>query len=101
MITEKEYFKITEMRKTLEILKRDKCTFKVTRSEIDDKQTKINLMQEAEKFGRESQKAKYKLPFKMTNHEIGCMLESYIDIIEFRGFKNEAKQLLEIASRMK
>ena len=32
-----------------------------------------------------------KIPMQMTNHEIGCMLESYIDVIEFRGFKEEAK----------
>ncbi len=42
-----------------------------------------------------------KLPFQMTNHEIGCMLESYIEILEYRGFKKEAQELLEIASRLK
>ena len=42
-----------------------------------------------------------KIPFKMTNHEIGCTLECYVDIIEFRGFKEEAKLLLEIASKLK
>ena len=44
---------------------------------------------------------KNKLPFQMTNHEIGCELECYVEIIEYRGYKQEAKQLLEIASRLK
>ena len=42
-----------------------------------------------------------KIPFQMTNHEVGCTLECYVDVIEFRGFKNEAKLLLEIASKLK
>lgn len=40
-------------------------------------------------------------PFQMTNHEIGCTLEGYTDIIDFRGFKEEAKLLENIASRLK
>jgi len=44
---------------------------------------------------------KRKLPFQMTNHEIGCELECYVEILEYRGLKQEAKLLLEIASRIK
>ena len=44
---------------------------------------------------------KTKLPFQMTNHEIGCTLENYVEVIEFRGFKEEAKLLTEIASKLK
>ena len=37
-----------------------------------------------------------------TNHQLGCMLECYQSIIENRiGFEKEAKQLLEIASKLK
>jgi hypothetical protein len=42
-----------------------------------------------------------KLPFQMTNHEIGCILESYTEILNYRGFEIEAKQLDEIASKIK
>jgi len=42
-----------------------------------------------------------KIPFQMSNHEIGCELECYITILEHRGYEQEAKQLLEIASRLK
>ena len=42
-----------------------------------------------------------KLPFQMTNHEIGCELECYVDILHSRGFKSEARELEEIASRLK
>lgn len=44
---------------------------------------------------------KTKLPFQMTNHEIGCTLECYVEILEYRGYAEEAKLLLEIASRIK
>ena len=37
-----------------------------------------------------------------TNHQLGCMLECYQSVIENRiGFEKEAKQLLEIASKLK
>lgn len=37
----------------------------------------------------------------MTNHEIGCELEAYVSVIEFRGFEEEARELEEIASKLK
>lgn len=37
-----------------------------------------------------------------SNHQLGCMLECYQQVIENRiGFEKEAKQLLEIASKLK
>jgi len=33
-----------------------------------------------------------KLPFQMTNHEIGCELECYVEILIYRGYDKEAKQ---------
>jgi len=42
-----------------------------------------------------------KLPFQMTNHEIGCMLESYVEVLEYRNEEELAKQLQEIASKLK
>lgn len=42
-----------------------------------------------------------KLPFQMTNHEIGCTLESYVEILEYRKYNEVAKLLLEVASRLK
>jgi hypothetical protein len=41
------------------------------------------------------------MPFQMDNHKIGCMLESYVEILIYRGFEKEAKQLEEIASKLK
>ena len=35
------------------------------------------------------------------NHTIGCELENYVDVLMYRGFKKEALQLEEIASRLK
>lgn len=35
------------------------------------------------------------------NHRIGCELETYVNVLEFRGFVTEAKMLLEVASRLK
>ena len=35
------------------------------------------------------------------NHKIGIELESYTNILEFRGFNDEANKLLELASRLK
>lgn len=51
----------------------------------------------------ESNKETYKskLPFQLSNHEIGCILESYVDIIGNRGFEREAQELLELASKLK
>ena len=57
-----------------------------------------------EKQGRLQAKQDFKenmLMFK-SNHQLGCMLECYQSIIENRiGFEKEAKQLLEIASKLK
>ena len=37
-----------------------------------------------------------------TNHQLGCMLECYEQVIANRiGFEKEAKQLMEIASKLK
>lgn len=49
----------------------------------------------------EQQKPLSKMPFQMTNHEIGCILESYVEILEYRNFQKLAKQLEEIASNLK
>ena len=42
-----------------------------------------------------------KMHISKDNHTIGCELESYVDILMFRGFKKEAEQLDEIASHLK
>ena len=44
---------------------------------------------------------KAKLPFQMTNHEIGCTLECYIEVLYYRGLNELAQQLDEIASKLK
>ena len=58
----------------------------------------------AQEQGRLQAKQDFKenmLMFK-SNHQLGCMLECYQSIIENRiGFEKEAKQLLEIASKLK
>ncbi|MEK6879552.1 MAG: hypothetical protein AABY22_08095 [Nanoarchaeota archaeon] len=38
---------------------------------------------------------------RKSNHLIGCMLECYVNILEYRGFNEEAKELEEIASKLK
>ena len=38
---------------------------------------------------------------KKDNHILGCMLECYVNILEYRGFNKEAKELEEIASKLK
>ena len=49
-----EYFKITNLKEYLLVLeKEDRLKWDVTRSEENDVISKIKLMQEAEKFGRE------------------------------------------------
>ncbi len=35
------------------------------------------------------------------NHTLGCNLEGYADILRFRGFDKEAKDLDEIGARLK
>ena len=42
-----------------------------------------------------------KLPFQMTNHEIGCELECYVEILFYRRLDKLAQQLEEIASNLK
>jgi hypothetical protein len=42
-----------------------------------------------------------KLPFQMNNHEIGCELECYVEVLIYRGLNKEAKELGEIASKLK
>jgi len=65
------------------------------------------------KTGREQQEAKIKYlrnqiieeikesHLNKDNHKIGIELESYVNVLEYRGLKKEAEQLLEIASRLK
>ena len=36
-----------------------------------------------------------------SNHILGCELESYVNVLEYRGFEKEARMLEEIASRIK
>ena len=38
---------------------------------------------------------------KKSNHILGCMLECFCNILDVRGFNQEAKQLGEIASKIK
>jgi hypothetical protein len=38
---------------------------------------------------------------RKSNHILGCMLECYCNILELRGFNEEAKQMGEIASKIK
>ena len=54
----KEYWKITEFRKALELLNSQGGKGNITRNEGVDIKIKINLMEEAEEFGRKSQKQK-------------------------------------------
>jgi hypothetical protein len=35
------------------------------------------------------------------NHTLGCELESYSEVLRYRGFNSEADQLDEIASHLK
>ena len=35
------------------------------------------------------------------NHILGCMLECYCNVLEYRGFNKEARQIEEIASKLK
>jgi len=39
--------------------------------------------------------------FQKSNHQIGCELESYTNILFYRGLKKEHDMLLELASRLK
>ena len=58
----------------------------------------------ARETGKEEAQAEFKENMLMTktNHQLGCMLECYQSVIENRlGFEKEAKQLLEIASKLK
>ena len=43
----------------------------------------------------------YAESFKDSNHIIGCNLESIAGVLRWRGNEEEAKQLDEIASRIK
>jgi len=38
---------------------------------------------------------------RLSNHHIGCDLEAYAQTLRFRGYGEAAKQLDEIASRIK
>lgn len=56
------------------------------------------------KLGKLLGKEEFKenLLMKKTNHELGCMLECYVDVIGNRlGFTIEAIKLEEIASKLK
>jgi len=40
--------------------------------------------------------------FQMDNHKLGCLLECYSEVLSYRvGYEKEARQLEEIASRLK
>jgi hypothetical protein len=39
--------------------------------------------------------------FQKNNHQIGCELEAYTNILFYRGLKKEHDMLLELASRLK
>ena len=53
-----EFWKITELKKALELLNSQGGKGNITRNEGVDIKIKINLMEEAEEFGRKSQKQK-------------------------------------------
>jgi ribosomal protein L19 len=38
---------------------------------------------------------------RKSNHILGCMLEGYCNVLDVRGFNEEAKQMGEIASKIK
>jgi hypothetical protein len=57
---------------------------------------KYYLEEEAKEYFKEN------LLFKKTNHQLGCMLECYEEVIQNRlGFSIEAIKLGEIASKLK
>ena len=35
------------------------------------------------------------------NHILGCMLEGYVNVLEYRGFEKEARIIENVASRIK
>ena len=82
-----EFWKITGMRENLKLLRKTNEDFKITRGEIEDKQIKINLMQEAEKFGRESERARIK-------EEIKKILKK--NTINYQVGSNEFEELLKV-----
>jgi hypothetical protein len=58
----------------------------------------INISKEAFNLGAQSIQESH---LEKDNHKIGCELESYCNILEYRGFNKESIQLGEIASKLK
>jgi len=55
-----------------------------------------------EGYNKAKEDFKENLLFKKSNHQLGCMLECYANVIENRiGFSIEAIKLEEIASKLK
>jgi hypothetical protein len=68
---QKEFWKITEAKKhLLNLIKENKLSCNVTRSEESDTKTKIKLMQEAEKYGREQALKEFKVKKIVGNCEL-------------------------------
>ena len=60
------------------------------------------LLGDLRKEGRLSMKSEFERDLlTKDNHILGCMLECYVNVLEYRGFIKEAKQLEEIASKLK
>ncbi len=47
------------------------------------------------------QEGQFKGLLNKDNHTLGCMLEGYVNVLEFRGFEEEARMIENIASRIK
>ena len=63
-----------------------------------------NCLKELREFWKQQATADFKENnlLNKSNHQLGCMLECYEQVIANRiGFENEAKQLKEIASKLK
>lgn len=78
-----------------------------TKKEIEYRLKENNMQHNFEcgvKIGVEQGQSDFKenLLMTKTNHQLGCMLECYEEVISNRiGFEKEAKQLGEIASKLK
>lgn len=97
--------KETELKEEIERITKLKEELKLSGGCWADSQLRINLTKaESELKGYQQAKADFKENMLMTktNHQLGCMLECYEQVISNRiGFEREAKQLMEIASKLK
>jgi len=57
-----------------------------------------NISKEAFNLGTQSIQDSH---LEKDNHKIGCELESYCNVLLYRGFNKEHDMLLEVASRIK